>query len=307
MQQRRQANTVTNATGSCFARLRARIQGGPGAMTKIGRFVLKSPFRARNLSIEELAEACGASAATVYRLCRDLGYGGYKEFQLDLAASLANSDGVTLEEFGEGASPQTIVRRVFEYHRESLADTERLLDARELTRVAKLIQRSRRVLLLGFGGSGLAARRAADGLLNLGLTAVAVVDPFTQIFATENAGPSDVVVGISHTGQTASVVEAIQSARRRGARTVALTNYPHSPLAMASEFQLITAFHEHRINAAVSSSVTAQMCVLAALYFILGSWGGRKAKRLANEAEQRTQRILRTSGRRKRERSSQGG
>ena len=88
---------------------------------------------------------------------------------------------------------------------------------------------------------------------------------------------------------------------------MALTNYPHSPLAMASEFQLITAFHEHRINAAVSSSVTAQMCVLAALYFILGSWGGRKAKRLANEAEQRTQRILRNSGRRKREKSSQGG
>src|SRR5208337_797435 len=118
---------VNNAEGSCLARVRARIQSGPSAMKKIARFVLKSPFRARNLSIEELAEACGTSAATVYRLCRDLGYEGYKEFQLDLAASLANSDGVSLEEFGEGASPQTIVRRVFEYHRQSLADTERLL------------------------------------------------------------------------------------------------------------------------------------------------------------------------------------
>ena len=298
---------MTNATGSCFARLRARIESGPSTMRKIGRFVLKSPFRARNLSIEELAEACGASAATVYRLCRDLGYDGYKEFQLDLAASLANSGGVSLEQFGEGASPQTIVRRVFEYHRQSLADTERVLDTRVLTRVAKLIQRSRRVLLLGFGGSALAARRGADMLLNLGFTAVVVVDPFTQIFATENARPNDVVVGISHTGQTASIVEAIQSARRRGARTVALTNYPQSSLAMASEFRLITAFHEHRINAAVSSSVTAQMCVLASLYFILGSWGGSKSKRLANEAEQRTRRILRTPRLKRREKSSQGG
>jgi DNA-binding MurR/RpiR family transcriptional regulator len=268
-------------------------------MRKIGRYVLKTPFRARNLSIEKLAQACGASAATVYRLCRDLGYDGYKEFQLDLAASVANSEVATLGEFAEGASPKAIVQRVFEYHRQSLADTERVLDVRVLTRVAKLIERSRRVLLLGFGGSALAARRAEDGFLNLGFTAVAVVDPFTQIFATENAGPRDVVVGISHTGQTASVIEAIQSARRKHARTVALTNYPQSPLALASEFQLITAFQEHRINAAVSSSVAAQMCVLAALYFILGSWGGSKAKRLANEAEQRTQRILRTAGARK--------
>jgi DNA-binding MurR/RpiR family transcriptional regulator len=261
--------------------------------------VLKSPFRARNLSIEELAEACGASAATVYRLCRDLGYDGYKEFQLDLAAALANTGGFSLEEFGEGASPQTIVRRVFEYHRQSLADTERLLEVRVLTRIARLIQQSRKVLLLGCGGSGMAAHRTADVLLNLGYTAIAVVDPFTQIFATENAGRDDVVVGISHTGQTASVVEAIEAARRRGARTVGLTNYPQSPLARASEFQLTTAFHEHRINAAVSSSVTAQMCVLASLCFILGSWGGRKAKQLADEAEQRAQRILRTWGRRK--------
>jgi DNA-binding MurR/RpiR family transcriptional regulator len=286
---------ATDATGSCLARLRIYAQTGPSAMRKIVRFVLKSPLRARSLSIEELGEACGASASTVYRLCRDLGYDGYKEFQLDLAAALASDEGFILEEFAEGAGPQTIIRRVFEYHRQSLTDTERLLGVRALTQVARLIQRSRRVLLLGFGGSGLAARRGADVFLNLGMTAVALVDPFSQIFATENAGPGDVVIGISHSGQTASVVEALQTARRRGARTVALTNYPQSALALASEFQLITAFHEHRINAAVSSSVTAQLCVLASLYFLLGSWGGSKAKRLAKEAEQRTQRILRTT------------
>ena len=267
---------------------------------------MRSPFRARNLSIEEIAQACGASAATVSRFCRDLGYGGYKEFQLDLAASLANSDGDALEEFGERASPKTIVRRVFEYHRQGLLDTERMLDVPVLARVAKLIQHSRRVLLLGFGGSGSAARRAADALTNLGYTAIAVVDPYTQIFATENAGREDVVIGISHTGQTAVIIEAIRAARRRGARTVALSNYPRSPLVAASEFRLITAFPEHRINAAVSSSVTAQLCVLAALYFILGGWGGSKAQRLANEAEQRTQRILRTPGPRKLKPSSQG-
>jgi DNA-binding MurR/RpiR family transcriptional regulator len=291
---------ITNANGSCLARLRARVQSGPAVLKKIGRFVLKSPLRARNLSIEELGDACGASATTVYRLCRELGYGGYKEFQLDLAASLANPEGFSLEEFGKGASPRAIVRRVFGYHRQSLSDTESLLDVQVLTRVAKLIEKSRKVLLLGFGESGLAAHGATDLLLTLGFTAAAVVDPFTQIFATENAGPSDVVIGISHSGQTASVVEALQVARRKGARTVALTNYPQSPLATAGEFQLITAFHEHRLNAAVSSCITAQMCVLNSLGFILGSWGGKRATRLANEAEQRAQKTLRNWGRKRR-------
>jgi DNA-binding MurR/RpiR family transcriptional regulator len=70
---------VTNASRSSFARLRARIHCGPAAIQKIGRFVLKSSFRARNLSSEELAQACGASAAAVYMLCRDLEYDGYPE------------------------------------------------------------------------------------------------------------------------------------------------------------------------------------------------------------------------------------
>ncbi len=289
---------------AAFARVRSALRHQSGAAAAIGRFVLEAPFRARKLSIEDLADACGTSAATVCRFCRDLGYEGYKEFQLDLAATLANSDAYELGDLEDSASPETIVRKVFEYHRQGLTDTELILDVQALTKVARLIQRSRRVLLLGFGASGLAARRAADSLLTLGYTAIAIVDAYTQIFATANTGPGDVVVGISHTGQTVAIIEAIQTARRRGARTVALTNYPRSPLVEASEFQLITGFPEHRINAATSSSISAQLSVLSSLYFILGSWGQRKAKHLAEECERRARRILRAPGRREREKSS---
>lgn len=276
------------------------MQTGWPATVAIGRFVLKSPFRARSMSIGELAIACGASAATVYRFCRVLGYAGYKEFQLDLAAAVAQNDAITLEDFSGNASPRAIVRQVFEYNRQSLAETARMLDVRVLVRVAKLIQRSRKVLFVGIGASALVARYASLRLLSLGLSALAVVDPYLQIFATENVGAGDVVAGISHTGQTDHVVEAVRTARRRGARTVAITNYPQSPLAAASNFRLITAFHEHRINAAVSSSITAQLCVINSLYFLLGSWAGQGARKLADEAEARSQKLLRAQKSKKR-------
>ncbi len=287
--------TPVDMNGSCLARIRAAIQQESGATTTIGRFILKSPFRARNMSINALARACRASAATVYRFCRDLGYDGYKEFQLDLAAAVAKNDIVNLEDFAEDASPRTIIRNVFEFSRRSLSDTERILDDRILIQLARTIQRCRRVLFLGIGGSGLVARFAAYRLLSLGFTAIAVDDPIQQIFATENVGPGDVVVGISHTGQSATVVEALQRARKKGARTVSLTNYPHSPLATEAMYRLPTAFHEHRINAAISSSIVAQLSVIHSLYFILGSWGSRKAKKYATEAERRSQRLLRAS------------
>lgn len=279
--------------GSCLARVRSAIQNEFGVTAKIGRMVVKEPRRARSMSIGKLAKACGVSAATVFRFCRRLGYKGFKEFQLDLATATALTDGIGLDNFVDDDSPKAIIHRVFEFNRQSLADTERILDYRVLIHVAQLIQRSRRVLLLGLGDSGLTARRATDCLLSLGLTAVAATDPYTQIFATENVGRGDVVVGVSHTGRTIGIVEAIQAAREKGARTVALTNYPHSPLAAASEFRLVTAFREYRVNVAVSSVIIPQLCVISALYFILGNWAGRKAERLAESVEQRTQSTLR--------------
>ena len=269
------------------------MQNASDARVRIGRFLLKDPVRARNLSIGALARACLVSPATAFRFCQELGYEGYKEFQLDLAAAVAQNDAAPLEEFSQQRSAASIVRQVFEYSRQSLADTARRLDLRVLERVARLLQSSRQSMFVGIGASALAARYAGVRLLSLGLSALAVEDPYLQIFATENVGARDVVVGISHTGQTDHVVEAVRTAQRRGARTVAITNYPQSPLASAADLQLITAFHEHRINAAVSSSITAQLCVINSLYFILGSWGGRKARKLADEAEERSRKLLR--------------
>ena len=282
-----------STNGSCLLRIRSSLQSKSGAAARIGQVVLKSPLRVRNLSIEALAQTCRSSPATVYRFCRALGYEGYREFQLDLAASIADANVVTLEDFVEGASPRSILHGVFEYNRQGLTDTEKMLSEAEMTQVARHIYRSRKVILLGLGSSALVARRGEEVLMSLGLTAIAITDPYTQIFATENVGPKDVAIGISHTGNTRQIVEAIQAARRRGARTVAITNYPRSALAETSDFRLLTAFREHRINAAVSSSIIPQLCIIASIHFILGSWAGGKAKKLASEAEQRAQKNLR--------------
>jgi DNA-binding MurR/RpiR family transcriptional regulator len=61
-----------------------------------------------------------------------MGYGGYKEFQPDLVAPVAQNDPMTLEEFSEDQSPAPIVRQVFEYNRQSLGERPRMLDIRVL-------------------------------------------------------------------------------------------------------------------------------------------------------------------------------
>lgn len=283
---------IINSEGTCLSRIRAAMRNESGALARIGRLVLKAPLRARNLSIGKLALACNVSPATVHRFCRNLGYSGYREFQLDLVTTTARTDAIAFDEFTEATSPEAIIHRVFDANRHSLMETERRLDYRVMVRVARLIQRSRKVLFLGLGMSGWIARYAQDTLGILGLTAIAMADPYSQIFATVDIGPQDVVVGMSHAGQTTNVVDSLREARRRGAHTVAITNYPQSPLAAVSDYALITAFREVRTDPQAYTSNVIQMAVIDALFFILSSWCERKVKRLSDQAARRSEKVL---------------
>ncbi len=58
--------------------------------------------------------------------------------------------------------------------------------------------------------------------------------------ARRNPGKRDVVVGIAASGRTPYTLAAVENARRRGAKTVAVTCNPGSPLARAAEISIVT-------------------------------------------------------------------
>jgi N-acetylmuramic acid 6-phosphate etherase len=58
--------------------------------------------------------------------------------------------------------------------------------------------------------------------------------------AKRKPGKNDVVVGIAASGRTPFTIAAIQYARRRGAKTIAVTCNPNSPLGSAAHLEIVT-------------------------------------------------------------------
>ena len=79
-------------------------------------------------------------------------------------------------------------------------------------------------------------------------------------------GDGDVAIGLSHSGHTRDVVEPLAKARQSGAATVAITNFPRSPLAAAADHSLITAASETTFRAGGLSGRQAQLFVVDLLY-----------------------------------------
>ena len=100
----------------------------------------------------------------------------------------------------------------------------------ELEGFESLLRQSRRVFITGAGRSGLVVKACANRLMHLGLT-VHIVGEVT----TPAIGEGDVLVVASNSGTTPGPVHSATVAATVGARVVALTSTPDSPLAALAD------------------------------------------------------------------------
>ena len=129
---------------------------------KVADYILGHRIDAQYMSISELAEECDVADATISRFCRRLGVGGYNAFKLELAkASMTNRSGILLEQLGESKSGYAdLCRRILQENVNVMEQTMQLLDANHVRQAMDLIQRAKRVVCMGQGGSMVMAEEA---------------------------------------------------------------------------------------------------------------------------------------------------
>ncbi len=236
------------ASDGVLMHLRARMPALRLSERKVARFIVDQPEAVRRLSIVELGERGGVSEATVLRLCQALGFRGYTDFKAQLIGELAVSQAAGTALVGEayaaveeGDSITTIVRKVLRMDIQALLDTMAVLDMAQIAQAVAVLCDARRVECYGIGGSGPVVEDAAYRFLRVGIAASACTDSHLQVVHAALLDARDVALCVSHSGETRDVLDALETAREAGARTIAITSFPHSPLAHAAEVTLLTA------------------------------------------------------------------
>ncbi len=77
---------------------------------------------------------------------------------------------------------------------------------------------------------------------------------------------SCVALGISFSGDTQEVVEALSVAQEHGATTVAMTGLPDSPVGRLADHVLVTSARETQVRAGAMSSRMSQLAVVDFLF-----------------------------------------
>lgn len=237
---------------------------GP-AEKRIAAYILQNGGEMLSVSINELAERCGCGAATVVRFSRRLGFDGYQGLKLGLAGEYRRTSSIS-SEIEKGDSCIEIFRKRINDISVALWNTESVLDEKTFDLAAEKIMKASRIAVFGLGNSASVAQDAAHKFLRLGLNAQACSDNHMQAIIASHLDRSSVAIGISHSGASRDIIDALRFSKIGGAYTVAVTNYSDSPLVKNADLSLFTRADETRHSILAMSSRIAQLAIFDAIY-----------------------------------------
>jgi len=258
------------------------------AHRRLADYILQNGDEVPFLSVHELAQVAGVSAASISRFARTIGYQSFKDFKTQLGKDSLSSFNGIYEAITPKDNDEEVIEKVFLGNIRSLEETLKILHRGDLVRAARMLSKSRRAVFLGIGSSGNIARDAALRFSQLDIQAEAYADSYQILVQALRVKKNDVVFCISHSGRSATTVKALELASNSGATTIGMSNYLKSPLHEWSDVFLCTSFPESRVKVAALSSRIAQMCLIDALYLLVARYKKislRKAERLNTYAE----------------------
>jgi peptide/nickel transport system substrate-binding protein len=250
-----------------LARLRSLQQSLTGAEQRVATLILNHSPEVVSSTLQEVARASEVGVGTVMRVCTKLGYAGFAEMKVALAAELRSSlhgapDLITSED-----ALATVFDKVFRFGLENLNDTSLALDAQRMEWAAQRILRAQRVEIYAGGTmTGAMAHMMQHRLLLLAIPSAVYTAPDQQLLAAGFMSGKDTAIGISHTGETEAVISALGVARSAGAFTIGITNASQSALTKVSEVTLLAASRDTGLDAPEALSHIGMMAIVDSLY-----------------------------------------
>ncbi|BCB87262.1 MurR/RpiR family transcriptional regulator [Phytohabitans suffuscus] len=276
--------SATNESSGLIVHISGLLPSLSPAEQRVARLVVADPADAARRTITDLATAAETSEATVIRFCRSVGMEGYPQLRIRLAAEAARrieppDARVVGGDIPPGADLAQIIATIAFNDARAVEETAEQLDPAVCEQVVDAINGAGRVDIYGAAASGFVASDFQQKLHRIGRTAFAWPDVHLALTSAALLGKGDVAIGISHSGTTSDVIEVLQQARARGATTVALTNFPRSPITEVADFVLTTAARETTYRSGAMASRLAQLTVVDCLFVGVAARNRSKARR----------------------------
>ena len=247
--------------------IKVKYQNLSKSEKKVADYIIKTPNDTIPLLITDLAQICQTSEASIVRFAKKLGFKGYQQFKIALVQETRMRPvNVNID---KADSSFAMFEKICEEIYSSLEKTKQTITPSSFQRTCEAILSADKILVFGLGNSASIAMDCMHKMFRLGLNISAYTDNHMQAIAAAHANEKTTVIGISHSGQSKDVIEAMQTAKSNGATTIAITNIKKSPIENVSDILLKTVADETNYRVLGLSSRITQLAIIDALYSYL--------------------------------------
>jgi len=234
----------------------------------IAEFILNDYDKAAFMTALKLGDKVGVSESTVVRFAMALGYDGYPELQKSLQEMVRNKlTTIQRIEMTSELSQSMVLRSVLKADINNIRMTIDEINTDIFDEIVDMIYASRRVYIMGLRSSAPLAQFLAYYLNyildNVRIVTSGVNDVIEQLIYIQ---PDDVLIGISFPRYSRRIVEAMDFAKKRNAKIIAITDSLLSPLASYADHSLVAKSD----IASFVDSLVAPFSVLNALIVSIG-------------------------------------
>lgn len=247
-----------------LAKIRTQMPKLQGEEKLLGEYILLNHENVPKLSLVQLAEEADVHPSAVVRFCDEVGCEGFHA----LHTALAEIDSVAASVFFEqvdGFDLEHITNSVFQDVKRMLEETMASLSMEEMQRAIDAILAADQIVVIGMGTSGSTAQEFVYRLQWIGVSCKQYVDPHRQLMAVSLLDENDLVVAVSHSGRTRNVVNALKLAKERGAKTLCITDFAHSPLTEYADICLYAVHIENTLGVEMAATRAAHLAIVDAI------------------------------------------
>lgn len=196
---------------------------------EIADYIVQHKSSIQNINIRELADHTHSSTSTITRFCKKINCDSFVDFKIRLSREAEKPSG--------NNNGFTQVQNLYNEIVNAAAD---MMHQEDFENVVRMIKNAQRVQVYGLGSSGLSALEFKYRLMRMNITIDAMTDSHMMLMSAALLNKNDLIIGLSNSGQTAEVIDALKIGKRNGAATISITNYNHTPLTDISDISLFT-------------------------------------------------------------------
>lgn len=198
---------------------------------EVGEYLLLNEALVDQLGIQQLAIEAGVSNATITRLAKKLDYRNFSELK-----SYIHEEHRLREAKGKGKQSNPVAT----YYKQMLDSVQSLVAPEDIQALAHLVQRAKKIVLVGIGSSSLTAMEAKLHLSRMGLAVDCISDPHMMKMTASLLSKEDLVMCFSTSGETQALIETVELAQKNQSTIAALTSSSYSQLAQLADLHLAT-------------------------------------------------------------------